>query len=329
MQSFRISILAAIAALMVTSCDKNVTMVTEINRDGTCARQVSTGDDCLLDDELWEEVAAQDTADQKKITLRRSFSSVEEMTANPILKASGKPIRSDASLDRKFKWFYTDYTFTESFLSWADQFDEPLTKYMSAEEAGFMWTGYPNLVEGKTGIDMVDYLDALQEGLEHWEYRIVTGCQLKTIANNYEDILNPPVSQEEFILLKDSIMEFGYENWYDEFEDVKGLLKDFFKSDAFSSFFKDYEEVLNSDLGNTVEVAFIKTSYILKMPGRVTDPGHGTLVDGTIQYRFEGGFLVPGDYTITASSRVPNVWAFIISAAVILLALLSLLYCRK
>lgn len=329
MQSFKYCILAAIAALMVTSCDKNVTMVTEINRDGTCARQVSTGDDCLLDDESWEEVVPQDTADQKKITLRRSFSSVEEMAANPILKASGKPIRSDASLDKKFKWFYTDYIFTETFLSWVDQFDEPLTKYMSAQEAGFMWTGYPNLVEGMTGIDMVDYLDVLQEGLEHWEYRIVTGCQLKTIANHYEDIPNTPVSKKEFISLKDSIMEFGYENCYDEFEDVKGLLKDFFKSDAFSSFFKDYEEVLNSDLGNTVELAFIKTSYILKMPGRVTDPGHGTLADGTIQYRFEGGFLVPGDYTITATSRVPNVWAFIISAAVILLALLSLFYRKK
>lgn len=329
MLRFKYCILAAIAALMVTSCDKNVTMVTEINRDGTCARQVSTGDDCLLDDESWEEVAAQDTADQKKITLRRSFSSVEEMAANPILKASGKPMRSNASLDRKFKWFYTDYTFTETFLSWADQFDEPLTDYMTAQEAGFMWTGYPNLVEGMTGIDMVDYLDALQEGLEHWEYRIVTGCQLKTIANHYEDIPNPPVSKKEFISLKDSIMEFGYENCYDEFEDVKGLLKDFFKSDAFSSFFKDYEEVLNSDLGNTVEVAFIKTSYILKMPGRVTDPGRGTLADGTIQYRFEGGFLVPGDYCIIATSRVANVWAFILSAAVILLALLSLLYRRK
>ena len=329
MLRFKYCIMAAIAALMVTSCDKNVTMVTEINRDGTCTRQVSTSDDCLMDVDSWQPVDPAETSDSATVILRRSFESVQEMAANPILKASCKPIRSDASLDKKFKWFYTDYIFTETFLSWVDQFDEPLTKYMSAQEAGFMWTGYPNLVEGMTGIDMVDYLDALQEGLEHWEYRIVTGCQLKTIANHYKDIANPPVSQKEFISLKDSIMEFGYENCYDEFEDVKGLLKDFFKSDAFSSFFKDYEEVLNSDLQNTIELASIKTSYMLKMPGRVTDPGHGTLVDGTIQYRFEGGFLIPGDHTITGSSRVTNVWAFILSAAVILLALLSLFYRKK
>ena len=169
---------------------------------------------------------------------------------------------------------------------------------------------------------------ALQEGIEHWEYRIVTGCQLKTIANHYDSIPNPPVSQEEFISLKDSIMEFGYENCYDEFDNVKGLLKDFFKSNAFSSFFKDYEKLLDSDLENTVELPLIKTSYILKMPGRVIDPGCGTVSDGVIEYRFEGGFLIPGDYTITATSRSTNVWAFILSAAVILLALLSLLYRR-
>ena len=107
MQSFRISILAAIVALMITSCDKNATMVTEINSDGTCTRQVSTGDDCIIYDDLWEEVAAQDTADQKKLTLRRSFSSVEEMAANPILSIYGEPLRSEASLQKRFKWFYT------------------------------------------------------------------------------------------------------------------------------------------------------------------------------------------------------------------------------
>ena len=65
------------------------------------------------------------------------------------------------------------------------------------------------------------------------------------------------------------------------------------------------------------------------MPGRVTDAGRGTLKDGKIEYRFEGGFLIPGDYTITATSRAANVWAFILSGAVIFFAVLSLLYRRR
>lgn len=338
MQSFKYCILAAIAALMVTSCDKNVTMVTEINRDGTCIRQVSTGDDCILDDESWEEVAAQDTADQKMITLRRSFSSVEEMAANPILSVYGEPVRSEASLQKRFKWFYTDYTFTETFAGWGDHFDIPITKYVSQDEAGFMWTGYPDLTEGMTGIDMVDKLDDIQERLEYWEYTIVYNCYNKLISNHYDDITNPPVDREVFLSLRDSIVDYGFKNGYDEFSEIRILLKDYFKSDAFNVFYSskknddvkdEYDSEFESYFGPVSEIIVLKAPYCLKMPGRVTDAGRGTLADGVIQYRFEGGFLVPGDYTITASSRVVNVWAFILSAAVILLALASLLYRKK
>jgi hypothetical protein len=175
MRNFKISILVAIAALMITSCDKNVTMVTEINRDGTCTRQVSTADDCLLDDESWEQVESQDTSAHKKVTLRRSFSSVEEMSANPILSVYGEPVRSEASLKKTFKWFYTDYTFTETFMSWRDHFDIPITKYVSQDEASFMWTGYPDLVEGMTGIEMVEKLDEIQEHLEYYDYKTLAG----------------------------------------------------------------------------------------------------------------------------------------------------------
>ena len=340
MRNFKISILVAIAALMITSCDKNVTMVTEINRDGTCTRQVSTADDCLLDVESWEQVESQDTSAHKKVTLRRSFSSVEEMSANPILSVYGEPVRSEASLKKTFKWFYTDYTFTETFAGWGDHFDIPITKYVSQDEASFMWTGYPNLIEGMTGIDMVDKLDKIQENLEYWEYSIILNCHFKLIANNYDDISNPPVNRDVFISLRDSVIKFGCENGYDEFSEVKLLLNDYFKSDAYNIFyssssiaadeFRDkYEAESDSIFYPVCNIIFLKAPYCLKMPGRVTDTGRGTLTDGGIQYRFEGGFLVPGDYTISASSRVTNIWAFILSAAVILLALLSLLYRRK
>ena len=340
MQSSRIGILAAIVALMVTSCDKNVTVFTEISRDGTCTRQVSTGDDCIMYDDLWEEVAAQDTADQKTITLRRSFSSVEEMAASPILSVYGEPLRSEASLQKRFKWFYTDYTFTETFAGWGGHFDIPITKYVSQDEASFMWTGYPNLVEGMTGIDMVDKLDKIQESLEYWEYSIVFNCYFKLISNHYEDITNPPVDRQVFTSLSDSIVFYGYWNGYDEFSEIKKLLKDYFKSDAYNVFFSskkydnddvkgEYKTEFESYFGPVSEIILLKAPYCLKMPGRVTDAGRGILADGVIQYCFEGGFLVPGDYTITASSRVANVWTFILSSAVIILALASLLYRKK
>ena len=338
MQTSRISILAAIAALMITSCKQQVQMVTEINRDGTCTRQISTKDEewCTLPYDRWEEIAPQDTSDHATRIIRRSFSSVGEMAADPVLYAYDKQIKSDASFTKRFKWFYTDYTFTETFLSWEDNIDIPISDYLSKDEACFMWTGYPNLTDGMTGIEMVEYLDKLQEKLDHWEYTVLLNCDMKLIANHYQDIANPPVSRSEFLSLRDTLVHFGRENWYDEFEGEQDLFRDYFKSDAYDIFYKStteysqkYKAEGDSLLRSTVAIAFIKAPYSLKMPGHVTDAGRGTVTDGVINYRFEGGFLLSGDYTITATSRTANIWAFILSFIIILIACLSLLYRKK
>ena len=38
--------------------------------------------------------------------------------------------------------------------------------------------------------------------------------------------------------------------------------------------------------------------------------------------------MIPGDYTITATSRITNVWAFIVTLLVIAIAIGSLLWLR-
>lgn len=338
MQTFRISILAAIAALMITSCEQEVKMFTQINRDGTCTRQVSTKEEewCSLPNGQWEEIAPEDTSDHATRIIRRNFKNVEEMTANPVLSAYDKPIRSQASFGKRFKWFYTDYTFTETFLGWEDKIEIPITDFLSKDEASFMLTGYPNLTEGMTGIEMVDYLDKVNENIEKWEYTILLNCDMKLIANHYQDIVNPPVSRQEFLSLRDSLVNYGRQNWYDEFEGEQDLFRDYFKSDAYDIFYASpteysskYRAQGDSILKSTVAIMLIKAPYSLKMPGRVTDAGRGTLKDGKIEYRFEGRFLVPGDYTITATSRAANIWAFILSAAIILTAIISLLYRKR
>jgi hypothetical protein len=65
------------------------------------------------------------------------------------------------------------------------------------------------------------------------------------------------------------------------------------------------------------------------MPGKVTDPGNGTYCDGVITYTLSGDRLIPADYTITATSRQTNTWAYVVTAIVILLAIGSWVWRRK
>ena len=71
------------------------------------------------------------------------------------------------------------------------------------------------------------------------------------------------------------------------------------------------------------------TSYDLVMPGRVLNAGMGQYDGDMIHYRLGGDQMIPGDYTITATSRVTNIWAFIVTILVIILAIGSFCYRRK
>ena len=117
-------ILFAVTMLAMVSCDEwKVQMVTEVMRDGSCVRTVASDDrSCLTEDEGWEQVDEEDyirkyaTDTIYKTVIRRSFEKVEDMNGCPALQICGKPIRSNSSLDRKFKWFYTTMSISITYM---------------------------------------------------------------------------------------------------------------------------------------------------------------------------------------------------------------------
>ena len=322
-------ILFAVTMLAMVSCDEwKVQMVTEVMRDGSCVRTVASDDrSCLTEDEGWESVDEEDyirkfTADTiYKAVIRRSFEKVEDMNGCPALQICGKSIRSEASLDRKFKWFYTEYTFTETFRGWNADLSIPVTDYVTQDEASFWYTGYPELPKGITGQEL-QYLQDISFNTDHWIYDMTWDIYFRTIDRFYDEI-NPPMDRKTFLSMRDSVM---HEAWNQdvEFYDNRELefLDRFFKTDAFtkadfSDEIADYGKILwNQSLG----LMHLEAPYMLRMPGRITDAGRGQIEDGVIRYRFEGSFLIPGDYTIAASSRCVNVWAFILSGLVLAVA---------
>jgi hypothetical protein len=62
------------------------------------------------------------------------------------------------------------------------------------------------------------------------------------------------------------------------------------------------------------------------MPGKVIDAGNGVVEDNVVHYKFSGERLIPHPYDITITSRVINIWAFVITALIILLAICGMFY---
>ena len=263
---------------------------------------------------------------------KKEYQCVEEMSAH-LYRAERHHlkevdnIKANSTLEKHFKWFYTDYTFSESFVyDGPALFPIPLDRFLSADTVSFWFTGQPDLTQNLSGAEQKDMLDDIEKKIGQWTnanwfYEI---CNV--IIANYDQIQNPPVSKERFSIVRDSLVMMPCVLNANEGEglgdNITNLLEKTFQSDAYKQFlqtnesgFKQYEQLLS--FGN---------NYDLQMPGTVIDAGMGQYDGDVIHYRLGGERLIPGAYTITATSRVTNVWAFVITILVVLLAIGSLFF---
>lgn len=262
------------------------------------------------------------------------FKTVEEMCEQTPLQLNGMRLRSKAKLDKRFRWFYTEYTFTETFYCVGDTFKLPATNYADKAEISYWFTGQPNLVEGMSGAEASQKLSEMEPKITQWLNDNLFKTGFDFIVANYDSIPNPPVSRDQFIELHDSLANYLLAQG----DDILGVnieesLRNFFHSDAYALFFDEETlcgQALNKEFLNSLNIFWFNVPYILSMPGTVVDSGNGTLrADGTVFYPFTGERLIPQDYTITATSRKTNLWAIIVSVLIIILTIGSFMYRKK
>ena len=265
---------------------------------------------------------------------KKEYQSVEEMSANlyrpeqhHLVKAEG--IKATSKLEKRFKWFYTDYTFTETFTCEdSTLFPIPLSRFLSADTVSYWFTGQPDLAQGLSGAEAKELLDGIEKKVNQWTnanwfYEI---CNM--IIANYDQIQNPPVSKERFSSVRDSLVMqpcvLNAEATEGAGDHITDLIDKTFQSDAYKQFLQTYEGVFGA-----YGILSFGTNYDLQMPGTVIDAGMGQYDGDVIHYRLGGERMIPGSYTITASSRVTNVWAFIATGLIVLFAIGTFFFRKK
>ena len=378
MKTNRFYIIAAVLVLLITSCNDDSSMLTIINEDGTCSREMSfhpspqdamapvdqsidndglhfgsdwertwsvMGDStrhaCPITEAQWDSLRKvfPNSHVQSHILMhtKRHFSSVAEMS-DSLTKVVNHLFKATASLDKHFKWFYTDYVYTETYTLTDMQqlFTIPLDKFVSADTASYWFTGQPNLAEDLTGSEQKELLDGIESKISQWMNANTFDYIYTYIAHVFwKDIKNPPVTNGQFLANKDSIVMLpavANMKIFDEPEQVAKILKDYYHTDAFQPIFSEdrhWDRILDHQYMSLKYLMWMKTQLNLVMPGRVIDGGMGKVDGNVIRYRFSGERLLPHDYVISATSRVTHVWAYIATLLVIILAIGSFFYRKK
>lgn len=378
MKTNRFYIIAAVLMLLITSCNDDSSMLTIINEDGTCSREMSfhpypkdvmapvnepvdndglhfksdwertwsvVGDStrhaCPMTEAQWDSLRKvfpnSDVRSHILMHTKRHFGSVAEMS-DSLTKVVNHLFKATASLDKHFKWFYTDYVYTETYTLTNIQqlFPIPLDRFVSADTASYWFTGQPNLAEDLTGSEQKELLDGIESQISKWMNANTFDYIYTYIVKRFwKDIKNPPVGRGQFLANKDSLlMSPAVANMkiFDEPEQVAKILKDYYHTDAFQPIFSEdrhWDRILDHQYMSLKYLMWMKPQLNLVMPGRVIDGGMGKVDGNVISYRFSGERLLPHDYVISASSRVTHVWAYVITILVIIVAIGSFFYRRK
>ena len=270
-------------------------------------------------------------ADTLSIFAERGFSSVEEMAAAPIVLSAGMPLLPQASLTKRFRWFYTYYTYEETYLHQTQLLYYPLDKFLNDDEASYWFTGEPDLMQGYSPIEKKETYDMLEEQCDRWLVANYVAAaydavEFKGTGEMCDSLYDLSLDESAYRANRDSLVSYALDHQFSLGDDIDSLFISYFGDGvsvpAFAS--STIERKLDTCMNAIVELMSLKMDYWLVLPGKIVDAGTGILDEGAVRYRLTGNRLIPHDYTITATSRAVNVWAFVVTILVILLAVVTL-----
>jgi len=268
------------------------------------------------------------------VQARREFQNVEEMANEFPIFIMDKRLKSQASLTKKFRWFYTDYVYTESFESIAPQFELSLYDFLEKALADYWLTGSPNIFKGYSGFEQKESMDQLED--KFFQYINANMCydRIKLIADHYDLYPTAPMTSEELVAKgHDLIANHRDQLTFNPMESkqLEKVIEQFLGKDVYSVYHAKYEE-LDTFWQQRMEVycylICFSVDYHLSMPGGIVnllECSNGTFQDGELHFKLDGIRLLAPNYTIQATSSVKNDWALWLSVLIGLIALALLI----
>lgn len=268
-----------------------------------------------------------------QVCAKREFPTVEEMASELPICINGQQVKAKAILTKKFRWFYTDYVYTESFESFAPQFELSLNDFMDEDAVNYWLTGSPDIFKGYSGFEQKEYLDEMEN--KFFQYINANMCNdyFNMIADHYELFPDAPMSKEEFVakgkelLDKRDLLSFNPL----ETDTLLNVITQYLGIDDYSIDTDNNENQLSQLWSERMErysfLVLFTADYALEMPGGIVnlnDCGNMTFKDGKLHAQLNGIRLLAPEYTIQASSSVKNEWALWLS---LLIGLAAIVLC--
>jgi hypothetical protein len=308
-----------VLAIIVPGCKKELKTRTKINSDGSCERIVfvkeATKSTDLNDvsfpfptDTSWKirfEKLEGDT--QNSYIAQKTFDNVNQL--NTEYGKQGK-IPIEIKFEKKFRWFFTYFTYQETY-KWFSPFQRiPLTSFLSQEE-------YANYKKGDTS-------RVLKRKLDEFIFENMYEEFYAQLIDSVQSFHNPSLPVSIFATKKQAlrkIMEdsFRGKDLTKPLETILGIKR----GNALIRCFNGIAESLTKKLRIGDSGDYINE---VSMPGIILSTNARAVEGNTVTWKFDDEVITLEDYTMVVESRIANPWATYATGAmlIVIVALLML-----
>jgi hypothetical protein len=317
----------------LSACSTTYLISTDIARDGSTTRELTekrgTNKEPFLSDfdDTWT-VNINDSVTMMKKKTRN----IGQLSEGFTFKEQNRPLATPVeSLKKRFRWFYTRYDFKAVYPEITDKGEIPLNSYLDAPTAALWFRGDISAFRGMNGVELKETLDEADEAFARWFGRSIYEIYSDVVAEfTQDDQLSRRLAAEREKVFADN--KKIIEPFELTIEEVCGILDNHFSTGYFAKLYDENKTAMESraeELTKTIKLFETDILYSLAMPGEVVSTNGSLSSDGRLEWKVDGWRILASNYTLEASSRVPNYWAWIVTLLAIAAACVAAAVCAR
>jgi hypothetical protein len=347
MKKINLRLVVSLILVVIVSCDEPDTVVTNIvHPDGSVTRKIvmrntknkfEKTDLQVPFDNTWAvtdslEISAKgDTTWIKRA--EKLFKNVEEInvTYHNDSSINGK-IPRYATLNKKFRWFNTEYRFSEivdkQILS-----GYPVSDFLNDEELTYFYSPDYIKFNKENGVDSIKYkmrADSIYIKTEKWAIKNIASMWIEEFSKLAGSKAGPELSKESLKSREDDIVAVIEEDKeiFDSLWTAGILLKKFIGEADVMKFKTEADSAFSVVLENFF-VDFRNYSIRIVIPGKlIATNGY---IDSTknLLWPVKSDFFMTDRYEMWAKSKTTNVWAWVVSCIFLVFVVTGVIVKRK
>lgn len=356
MKAIIVKLMVIASIVWLTACSSgNTEMFTRINADGSCYREITVnrdssflaGDTTIKNpfsakiDSTWllvfkskngtvfepyikGKTYSVDTALNAQITARKNYASVKDLEMFRLNNTDWDTLATKVSFRRKFRWFYTYYEFSETYPKVNPFKLIPVSNYLTQEEITTLYGENTTLYKGRNGLEIKDLLSNIEGKANAWLSRSYYEELYRIMLANYRSFKGLPVDSARFAQAKDSIYRLNKDSAHFDYFNEE-IFDKYFKTKAFSNnkIPKELEKKFEEQMPNFTKYFTETINYKLAVPGKIIKSNTPIIKGDTLCWKVDAERFFFTDYALEAKSRKANIWAFVVTGILILLAGIS------